>query len=89
MVVISFSHPPSPNFLVFRCISPDQIVNGGEFLQPQENPTCAQVAAALPWRCPGAALNFLTDKSMQGLQVFFLYGTCLVRGLSPGAALDF
>ena len=52
-------------------------------------PGCRGAALALPWRCPGAALNFLTDKSMQGLQVFFLYCTCLVRGLSPGAALDF
>ena len=38
---------------------------------------------ALPRRCPGAALNFLTGGSLQVLQVFFMYCSRLVRGLSP------
>ena len=36
----------------------------------------------------GAALNFLSGHSMQAVQVFFLHCTGIVRGLSPGAALE-
>ena len=66
------------------------IVNGGEFCHRRQLAYCAQVRAALPSRCPGAALDFLTDHSIQALQVFFctvpvsyedfstlLYGTCV------------
>ena len=38
MVVISFSHPPSPNFLVYRCISPDRHITSFESRR-----SCAQV----------------------------------------------
>ena len=62
-------------------------VNGGEFCHRRHHAFSAQVGAALPWRCPGAALNFLTGHSIQALQVFFLHCTGIVRGLSPGAAL--
>ena len=58
------------------------IVNGDEFCHRRQLAHCAQVGPALPWRCPGAALNFLTGHSMQALQVFFLHCTGIVRGLS-------
>ena len=39
-------------------------------------------ALALPWRCPGAALNFLTGEHTTTVQAFFRYSVICVHALS-------